>query len=418
MLAGIMQSTYTGSADRTFEAQALFRYVASYLASKDAVPIDPFNLPLRDERFETKKEELLLAFGAVRDAAPDSWGRARMEREAGRQLDDIEFIHASGADRSGFLAFAQDDKGPRVTAPWAKAGEFDSTRFLDLGGLGLHIKDAANVRLAPEEQRLLLVFGSSLGGARPKATVEVDGHVWLAKSSRPDDQYNYPRGEHAAMVLAGLCGMRVPETRVIKVMDRDVYLIRRFDREVTENGVVRRHGFISALSAFGISDNAMTVKTEASYKKLLGRMSDTKTSYVTADMRELFRRVVFNILVCNTDDHPRNHGFLFKDGIWRLSPLYDVQPLIYRSGSTRHLAMRFGEQGSEGTIANLVSGARDFGLSRAEAASEVDDLLRCFSSWREVFKNAGVPDDDMPGYEATFALADDWRRELRESPEF
>ena len=415
VLAGVMTSVFSGEGRLRESAQAYFRYVPSYLANPRSVAIDPFNLPLTSGRFETSPEELLLSFGAMRDAAPDSWGQSRMAREAKRQLDDVDFILASGEDRSGFLAFGLDDRGPAITAPWALNGEPQHNRLLDMDGLGFHVSDARNLKLTPEQQRLLLLYGSSLGGARPKASVKYEGKIWLAKSSRSDDQYNYPRGEHAAMTLARLSGLNVPETRVIRVMDSDVYLIERFDRRLDQNGGVVRVGFLSALSAFGISDNSMTVREMASYNGIAEKIGAAGTPDTRGDQRELYRRIIFNILVGNTDDHPRNHGFLWTDGGWRLSPLYDVQPPVYRGGSTRYLALKFGSQGGAGTLQNLLSRTADFGLSRAEALTEIASMLESFRGWREVFSAAGVSPEDMAGYEHTFAVAGELESETAEA---
>lgn len=400
--------------ERAGKPYALFAYAASYLARQDAISIDPFNLPLPDGKiasFETDIDEGLITFGAFRDASPDSWGRGRMTRVALRELSEIDFILASGEDRSGFLAFGEDDSGANISAPWAPKN-YDQTRYLDIQAMGLIIEEMADSRLTEEELRQLLLYGSSLGGARPKATIRYNDKIWLAKAPRSDDQYNVPRGEFAAMELARRCGISVPETGVVTLEGRDVYLIERFDREVLKTGVARL-GMISALTAFGISDNAMNVKKNASYNKLAEKIVIVSKERANEDRRELFRRIVFNILVANTDDHPRNHAFLFKDGRWALSPLYDVQPLPYRA-STKHLAMRFGESGGEGTVANLLSKSKDFGLSRGEAIDEIKFVLDHFSNWERVFQKAGVPRIDMDGYRVSFAVAAELRRDVED----
>lgn len=417
---GSGEAVFAGTAASVVEdgkTQGLFSYAASYLQRDGAVSLDPFNLPLprseRENSFETDESEGLATFGAFRDSAPDSWGRERMTRVSPRDLTDLDFILASGEDRAGFLAFGEEgDSAPRIIAPWAPP-TYDPTRYLDLDAMGLIIHELANSKLTPEELRRLLLYGSSLGGARPKATIKHGGRIWLAKVPRSDDGYNVPRGEHAAMELARHCEITVPETQLVTVEGKDVYLIERFDRSVRPT-ITLRHGMISALSAFGISENSMNVKAKASYgllAKKISKLTEDRASEGARQKQELFRRVLFNILVSNTDDHPRNHAFLLRDGQWDQSPLYDVQPLPRRT-SRPHLIMPFGVNGGEGSIHNLLSQCGDFDLSRGEAIDQVSLVLDRFGDWERFFRNAGVNERDMDGYRATFSVAGTLRSEL------
>ena len=417
VLAGGCTTIVEEEGENEGKSYAQFAYANSYLARSDAVAIDPFNLPLpagETRLFKTDPDEGLTVFGAIRDSAPDSWGRGRMTRMAARDLSELEFVLASGEDRSGFLAFGEEQSAARINASWAPAS-YDTTRYLDLDAMGLIIGEMTDSRITPEKLRQLLLYGSSLGGARPKATIKHDGRIWLAKAPRADDQYNVPRCEYAAMELARRCGMDVPETRVVQVDGRDIYLIERFDRTAAGSRILR-HGMVSALSAFGLSDNAMNIKRHASYNRLARMVGEIgargiekfdperrdRSPAATEQRRELFRRIVFNILVANTDDHPRNHALILRDGRWRLSPLYDVQPIPDRA-STKYLAMPFGARGGEGTVENLLSKCGDFDLSRQEATEQIVELLDRFDAWEEVFKNAGVPERDLDGYRVTFS---------------
>ena len=208
---------------------------------------------------------------SFRGASSDPTLRMRESRVHG-EGPEIEFILASGEDRSGFLAFGEDDSVPHISAPWAPES-YNPTRHLELDAMALIIGEMADSKLTTEDLHQLLLYGSSLGGARPKATIKHDGRIWLAKAPRADDQYNVPRGEYAAMELARRCGMDVPETRLVQVAGRDIYLIERFDRTLT-GGKTLRHGMLSALSAFALSDNAMNIKRYASYNRLAGVLGE------------------------------------------------------------------------------------------------------------------------------------------------
>ena len=380
--------------------QALFVYFPDYLARPDAVSIDPINLALDRKKpekiFETDPETLMTVFGAVRDACPDAWGQARMAKGSTHKLDVFDYVLASGEDRFGNLAFGPDESGPRIIAPWA-ASEFKPDRLLDFEILRDVLADFESYEIPDEIARDLLNYGTTLGGARPKATVVLDGRIWLAKAPRKDDQTNVPRGEYAALTFAREIGLNVPECRLVNANGRDVFLIERFDREFSHGKILRR-GALSALTTMSIPDNIMEMRQSATYPLLAEKLKSLNSP--NDDLLELWKRIIYNIFVANMDDHARNHAILHRNGSWRLSPLYDVEPLP-NCHSTRNLVMKFGPWAGEGTVQNVLASAEFFGLSPGDAKSELTRLMSQVRGASDHFRKI-VPTSDLKGYEATF----------------
>lgn len=179
-----------------------------------------------------------------------------------------------------------------------------------------------------------------MGGARPKAVVEDDGRLWIAKFNRRDDPFNHARVEHAMLVLARECGLSVAESRITQIARRDVLLVKRFDREPHQDGY-RRARMLSALTLLRTGDSHQD-RERWSYVLLaeeLRRLSHRPQ----ADVQELFKRMTFNALVSNTDDHPRNHAVIAHDQNFRLSPAYDLVPFPLASVERRDLALTAGD---------------------------------------------------------------------------
>jgi serine/threonine-protein kinase HipA len=385
-----------GRLDMTEEGRnsyATFQYGNRYLRRSDRVAVDPAALPLPDpdaapQTFQTASGFEL--FGGIRDAAPDGWGRYLMHKAAGpRNLAEFDYLVATGEYRVGALAFGPDPAGgPKRIAPWddeQPIGEqFD---LAELAEAGERVQSAD--RLGPDLRRLLEA-GSSLGGARPKAATTHRGVPWIAKFSAKDDTYPVCRTEFAVMRLATECELNVPETDFKTILNRDVYLIRRFDRNLQGNQL-RRIPFASALTMLEAHEIAAH---EYSYREL-AEVLRRYGSDPRHDLRELFRRMAFNILVGNDDDHLRNHAFLYDGPYWRLSPLYDVVPRP-RVGSNGRLILRVGDKGHDATLANALSGAASFGLKREEAAAILEDLrMRVDNRWRLVLGEAGLAAIDI-----------------------
>ena len=358
-------------------------YGRSYLARNNAVEIDPVELKLGTGVYETAM--LGGIFGALRDASPDYWGRLVIERAHGSlQLDEMDYLLQSADDRAGALGFGHNEQPP------APKREFNKT--LDLKKLqdtALAILKDDKKLSGPEPMQIakLILFGTSMGGARPKAVVEDAKGLWIAKFNKPQDKWNYARVEHAMLRLARLCGIDTAESKTVRVGDRDVLLVKRFDRERTKKGYLRSR-MVSGLTLLRADDTAGS-KRFWSYPALAEELRR-----VCADPRqsakELFRRMCFNALISNTDDHPRNHAIIAKDREWKLSPAYDLVPSP-AVGMERDLAMIVGDFGPRATAQNLVTQSNRFLISRDEAGVFVSDMEKCVrSQWYAVAREARV----------------------------
>lgn len=389
-------------------SHAVFQYGARYLHRPDRVAVDPAALPLPnpgDAPRVFRTAEGFDLFNGIRDAAPDGWGRYLMHKASGTQnLEEFDYVVASGDHRVGALAFGSDPtNGPHRIAPWGDAST--DGEFLDLHELTEAADRVQTVDRLDPSLRRFLEAGSSLGGARPKAATERRGMPWIAKFSAKDDSYPVCRAELAAMRLAKDCGLDVPDTDSASILGRDIYLIQRFDR-VMEGTRLRRVPYASALTMLEAQEMAAH---RYSYRDL-AEVVRRHGSEPRKDLRELFRRMAFNILVGNDDDHLRNHAFLFDRKGWRLSPLYDVVPRPRISAEGR-LILSLGERGHEATLTNALSSARSFGLERDEASTLLETLrTRVDATWRAKMRDAGVSDQDIARLSNCFAEASrrDW----------
>jgi serine/threonine-protein kinase HipA len=351
-----------------------FGYAQSWLGSEDAFSVDPINLPLSSS-IKTARH----LWGCFVDATPDNWGRkVILATHKQAPANEIEWLLAARGTGAGCLSFSAS----RTTVlPSFLVPEFDELERLlvladeiDQGVLPDHVDDA---------MAKLLVHGSSMGGARPKITVRHDGQEWIAKLSRRDDVFNQPRAEFASMAMASDAGIPVPETRLESVGKHAVLLVRRFDREDD-----RRAHYLSANSL--IAPERMRpgdVNGPISYLQLASVIQkiseDTK-----ADLRDLFRRMVFNIAIGNTDDHLKNHGFLHQGSDqYRLSPAFDLLP---HPGQTSELALIAGASGRAATFANALSMPERFGLSTKAALEIVEDVATVTSRAANYFAGAGI----------------------------
>jgi serine/threonine-protein kinase HipA len=247
----------------------------------------------------------------------------------------------------------------------------------------------------------LLLLGTSMGGARPKAVVEDAAGLWLAKFNRPDDKWNSARVEHAMLTLGRACGLTTAESRTEIVGNREALLVKRFDREKVPDGYVRAR-MVSALTLLR-ADESPQSRERWSYILLAEELRRISAN-PKRDATELFRRMCFNALISNIDDHPRNHAVIANDRNWRLSPAYDLTPSSPVSIERRDLAMACGDLGRYANANNLMSQAARFLLSRDEVAHIVDDMeTRVRSTWYEVARGCGVSDSDCAQIAAAFA---------------
>ena len=380
---------------------ATFAYGRRYLERTDRIPVDPVALPLHEagtsRTFRT--EEGFAVFGGIRDAAPDGWGQYLMYKAMGDRLpSEIDLILASGEHRVGALAFGPTSAQPERITPWG-GGPAPGEEFT-LAELAEAAERAQHVDELDENLRALLAAGSSLGGARPKAATKIGEQPWIAKFQKRGDSFPECRVELATMRLASECGLDVPPLDFRCVLDRDIYLIERFDR-IPHGNWLERRPFASGLTMLGAHESEVS---SFSYADLAGAIRQFGTE-VRQDLHELFRRMLLNILVTNDDDHLRNHGFLFDGEGWRLSPLYDVVPKP-QLGLERRLVLGVGPEGRNATIENALAGAAVFDLGHDDAKAIAENMSRTVATrWEQLFTKAGISAADRKRFATCFRLA-------------
>jgi serine/threonine-protein kinase HipA len=363
-----------------------FIYQKAYLNNPNALSLDPVLLPLNERPVETSL--LNGHFSVLLDAGPDAWGRREIDQAVGKQTDLGYLLHGAG-DQVGAIAFSA---APEIAPP--NAG-FDGFPYTTLDELLIFAELLENDVPIPAQYERLLKIGTSVGGARPKATLLHDQRQWLAKfpSVRdPIDLPSNPKLEKSALDLAELAGLRVPQRQLIRVAGKDVLLVERFDRHLRHEGTNSewcRRTYVSARTAFFSKPEVQRYTITGSYQRLsleLARWSkQTKT-----DRLELFKRIVFNCLVNNLDDHDCNHGFVDYGNGFELSPLFDVVP--QRPTNTKpRLALELGKYGGIASKKNLLSECERFGLSTLEADQLIEamhDVVK--SNWKGCLLVNGV----------------------------
>lgn len=385
--------------DRYGVATGRFVYGRSYLERSNAVSIDPLELKLSNRTFETRL--LNGVFGALRDSSPDHWGRRIIERQFGSPgPNELDYLLYSPDDRAGALGFGLNREPP------APKRVFNRTLELErLQGLADAIIRDDPLPENPDTDQVhnLMEGGTSMGGARPKAVVEDEGALWLAKFNRPDDRWNHARVERAMLELGRVCGIHTAESKLITVGDRDALLVRRFDREPVEAGY-RRARMLSALTLLR-ADETLQDRSKWSYVLLVEELRRT-SAQPNIDAPELFRRMCFNALISNEDDHPRNHAVIAFADDWKLSPAYDLTPSMPISTERRDLALQCGDLGRYAHAGNLLSQAARFLLPFDAASATVDEMERTVRDrWYEVARREGVSEKDCETIRSAFAYA-------------
>jgi serine/threonine-protein kinase HipA len=379
---------------------ATFEYSDSWLRLSSRFSLEPA-LKLGPGPFYTGADTPI--FGAIGDSAPDRWGRTlmrRMERrraefegQAPRTLHEVDYLLLVDDEaRAGALRFAEQEGGPFLRQDQGK-------RIPPLVELPKLLSAAEHVIAETdtvEDLRLLFAPGSSLGGARPKASVrEKDGRLAIAKFPRKDDEINTVAWEAVALALADKAGIRVPVAHVETVASKPVLLLRRFDRDGK-----RRIPFLSAMSMLGAKDNETHSYLE---------IADALRQYGAApraDMEALWRRIVFNILISNTDDHLRNHGFLYESSEgWRLSPAYDLNP-VPTDIKPRILTTAINEDDSTASLALAMDVARYFELDAAKAREISKQIGKAVSKWRAEATRHGISKSETERMASAFEHED------------
>jgi serine/threonine-protein kinase HipA len=364
------------------------RYSQEWLARGFALSED---LPLVDTEFLPPSRltaDTPRAVGAVDDARPDRWGEKVIRFvDRPQRLSLMEYLYYAGDDRFGALGVSTSSSvySPRAGGPLPR---LDQAQQLS----EVVAKIEASEPLNALEAKIIAGGGTPLGGAKPKALIEIDGAQWVIKffNNEPVDS---PLIENATMTLATRAGITVAETRVIRLVGFNAVAIRRFDRQPG-----RRIHSISAGTAIRAA-TAAGAEPEMGYPELariLRRIGITRHDVNEGDARELFRRMVFNILVDNTDDHEKNHSLLvaspFENGRLKLAPAYDILPTNSGQGYQEFIC---GAQGRDSTLENAMSQCEAFGLRPAEAAAEVADVIAVVNTWKEHFSRAGVTKRDI-----------------------
>lgn len=366
-----------------------FNYGQSYLSRADAIPIDPVALPLA--RGSSTFTSLNGFPGAILDACPDAWGKRVIDRLQGKQANPEGYLLFNDPGRAGCLAFSEQPDQP----PMAPQGrEFELAELL---AAAQAVEAGGDV-----EPELLKALHPGSGGARPKCSITAQGESWIAKFSSLDDRYiSIPRLEHATMMLARECGVDAAETQLREIGGQDICLVRRFDRVVHQaaSGIATRRGFLSARTVF-YDDPAYAAVGTGSYQRLSRWMPRYGAS--RADQQQLFVRMVFNAVVRNDDDHEQNHGLVHvRADRFSLAPAYDIVPNLQLRPVNYH-ALLIGSSGA-GTVANLVSVAEDFALSKDEAIDIIKSIeSQVLKTWQDIFYEAGFGDEDLKKIEPIF----------------
>lgn len=375
-----------------------FEYDESWLSDPERFAIDP-ELPLFRGRQYAASQKL---FGVFQDASPDRWGRTLLQRKEGilarkegrkaKKLSDSDYLlGVCDEARMGALRLSLG-----MNAPFLSSGdEMAIPPITTLRRLETASRAFENDESHLEEKWLnqLLAPGSSLGGARPKATVRnTDGTLWLAKFPSRHDDTDVEAWEKTALDLAKLCGLNVPQTKLQKFSDLgSTLLIERFDRIGTA-----RIPFASAMTFLQKSDG-----DDAGYLDLVNILAENSAA-LAADLEELWKRVVFNILISNTDDHLRNHGFLHIQSGWRLSPLYDVNPSPY--GDSLSLAIAFDDHLM--SIETALETASLYRLKTTAAKRIAADMAAVIrSNWQPFARQNGLSRAAVEAMRPAFALA-------------
>ena len=328
-----------------------------------------------------------MAVGAVDDARPDRWGERVIQYiDKPARLSIMEYLYCAGDDRFGALGVSTsaDDYIPHAKNPLPRLAQ---AQALSEVVHKVSAKEPVN-----DIERQLIAAGGSFGGAKPKALIDIDNEQWVIKFFN-NEPIDVPLIEHASMTLAEKAGITVAQTRVVPLAGENALAVRRYDR----SGVARIH-CISAGTALR-AETIAGQEPELGYPglaQLLRRVGVADGDFNLLDMQELFRRMVFNILIDNTDDHEKNHALLITEparfGRMRLAPAYDVLPTNSGQGYQEFIV---GTDQRDSTLANAMSQCALFGYTPAQAAAQVVRVIEVVDGWREHFAACGVTQGDL-----------------------
>lgn len=360
----------------------VFNYGRSYLAREDAIPLYAPELPLRAGVLPLPGD--LIMPGCIRDASPDAWGRrVIINRRLGLkgatadtgQLDELTYLLESGSGRVGALDF---QRSATVYKP-REAGSASLEQLLEAAE-----RIEQGLPIDPELDQALQ-HGTSLGGARPKAQIDGDETKYIAKFSSTTDLYPVVKAEFIAMRLAALAGLNVAAVELSRSISKDVLLIERFDR-VPADASWQRRMMVSALTMLELDE---MMARYASYEDL-AEMIRHRFTDPASTLRELYGRLVFNILCGNTDDHARNHAAFWDGQALSLTPAYDICPQS-RTGNEASQAMLISGQDRLSRLSSCLDAGRHFLLSRGEAIALIEQQIQSIAAnWGTVCEQAGL----------------------------
>jgi serine/threonine-protein kinase HipA len=383
-----------------------FEYNESWMTTnKEVIFLDPNLGFYKGKQFLPDEKS---NFGLFLDSSPDRWGKllmrrreawqAKLENREERTLFESDYLlGVFDGNRMGALRFKLSPEGEfmnnqkkMATPPWT------SLRELENASLQLEREDAINDPEYSKWLSLLIDPGSSLGGARPKASViDENGNLWIAKFPSSRDEKNSGAWEMVVHQLANACGIVVPDAKLQKFSGKHhTFLTKRFDR--IENN--RRLHFASAMTLLGYQDGADHIDG-VGYLDLAGFIIQYSPS-AKEDLEQLWRRMLFNILVSNTDDHLRNHGFILTQSGWRLSPAYDMNPNEMGNGLTLNIS----ENSNEQEISLALETARLYQLKKEKAEAILTEMQSEISKWRIVAKQFGISNSEIDQTKRAFRL--------------
>jgi len=365
---------------------ATFQYDRAWLDRKDRFALEPA-LILSTGPYHTGTDRPM--FGAIGDSAPDRWGRVLMrraerkvaerEKRAPRTLFEIDFLLLVDDEvRAGALRFAEKEGGPFLAEP----GQFRIPQPVELKRLLRATERVIAEEEDEEDLRLLIAPGSSLGGARPKVSVlDKDGALAIAKFPHRDDDINIVLWESVALTLAASAGIAVAQNRVERIgNDKVALVVRRFDREGAA-----RIPFLSAMSALSAADYEPHSYLEIA--EALRRYGSAPKK----DLEQLWRRIVFNVLISNTDDHLRNHGFLYAGPAgWRLSPAYDMNPVPI-DVKPRILSTSIDPDDPSASMELAFQRGDYFGLNETQTRKIAAEVAGVVLAWKDAARKASIP---------------------------
>lgn len=383
-----------------------FTYEKEWLQSGHALQLDP-DLGLFSGPQYAKEEKT--NFGIFLDSCPDRWGRVLMERREALEArtQDRKPVKLMESDfllgvfdqyRMGALRFKTKADGPFLHADeYMAAPPFARIRSLEEASIQLETEDAITDKNFSQWLRLLISPGSSLGGARPKASViDPAGDLWIAKFPSSKDTHDVGGWEAVVNNLGNKAGIRVAEGQAKRyTRDRHSYLTKRFDRLSA-----KRIHFASAMTLLGMVDGELSSNTnQVSYLQLAEFIMRHGANPQT-DLEELWKRIVFNICVSNTDDHLRNHGFLLTPNGWALSPAYDINPVPGSAG----LHLNISEYDNSLDIALAREVAEKFRVYKEQANHFIDKIATAVSHWHEEAKKFGLSRNEIMQMETAFRV--------------